>query len=171
MRSLLIILVLTGSCFADNCFHRNRQTVVIHNPVSYFVGESVRAEAIIRRELRKDPEYQEFLKFKQWRAAAAQKGSAPQKQQQVAKAKGLLTTLCAQCHGKTVAAGGFSFDGTNKISAEKFQTIVSWLSDKVKPPGQQMQGVMKKLIDEKKTAQLLSELIDLQTQPGKKEDQ
>lgn len=165
MIRVLALTLLCSTAMADNCHIQAVQQVIIPPSISYFVGAPVRVQAIVQKQLRSDPDYAEFQQFKAWKAK--QKGEAQQINQPV-KAKGILSTTCAQCHGKAVAAGGFSFNGTSAISAEHFQKIVTWVSGKVEPPGPKMKGVIKSLIDKRQTAQLLSELIDLQS--AKKDD-
>jgi len=158
-----------GDCratFVTNSNHAAVAPLVAYPTVNYFVGRPVRIEAITKKAIKDDPEYREFLEFKKWKAA---KGAAPQKRENVAaRRQTLLQTTCGKCHGGATPSGAFAFDGTQGISAEKFEMIVKWASGKVKPKGATMPGVIQKLIDEKKTAQLLSELIDLQV--AKKED-
>lgn len=169
MRVVLITLLVAGFCpgllQADNCrvqsFQTHAAAVVAYPTVNYFVGQPVRVQALVRKEMQADPDYKEFLEFKRWKAG--QKGEPQQlKNQETPKTKGLLETTCAKCHGGPTPSGAFAFDGTHAISAEAFQKIVSWASGRVKPPGEKMPGVMQQLIEQKKTAQLLAELVDLQ---------
>lgn len=170
-----VLLTLTGHSLAGDCRvtgatnslpHAAVAPLVAYPTVNYFVGRPVRIEAIAKKAIKDDPDYREFLEFKKWKAAQGtqkQNVTAPAAHQQT-----LLRTTCGKCHGGATPAGAFSFDGTHAITSDKFEQIIKWASGKVKPTGDTMPGVMEKLIKEKKTAQLLSELIDLQ---ARKEDE
>lgn len=173
-RLIVVLLLAAGVCpcplsVAGDCrVHRVAVAPivqqVVYPSVNYFVGQPIRVQAIVKKEMQSDPDWAEFQEFKRWKALK----SNPQAVTEPAKPKGILQTTCAKCHSGATPAGAFAFDGTHAITPEKFQKIVTWASGKVKPPGEKMPGVMAKLIADKQTAQLLSELIDLQ---AKKDDE
>jgi mono/diheme cytochrome c family protein len=103
--------------------------VVVPN-VFYFTGASVRAEAIVQKELQSNPqwhEFQEFLRWKESQAAAAPPAEAVE--------QNAVQHFCAKCHGTTEPKGGFYMDGAPGMTAEAITRAIRMIAtDKMPPP-------------------------------------
>lgn len=81
----------------------------------YYVGGSIRAAAVVEAEKRADPDYQDFLDFKAWKAGQQTRapespvpdGALPQRQS-------LIESRCVRCHNPNSPngpGGGYDFSG------------------------------------------------------------
>lgn len=89
-------------------------------PVYYFVGASVRTEALVEKQKHADPEWQEFLEFKRFKAYSQQQQMqhVEQPPPEPAVQQGAIATMCAHCHGTATPKGSFFLDGKPGMKAE-----------------------------------------------------
>lgn len=86
---------------------------IVNQQVYYFVGQPIRADAIIQKAMNDDPQYQSFLQYKQNLAAIQAQKEAPAAPEQV---QSILAKKCASCHSGPTPPKGVLLDGTAPIS-------------------------------------------------------
>lgn len=132
------------------------QAFAVPYQVNYFVGEAVRAEAIIEKKLRENPEWQEFQQFKAWRsmqaAGAAQvQGDTPPAPSPAAAS--LIKAKCATCHSGSAPKGGLLLDGTAPLDCEQTLAAMKAISNGTMPKG--------KPVTPEEAGALFQELLEL----------
>lgn len=87
---------------------------VVSQNVYYFVGAPVRAEALIEEAKLADPDYQEFLQFKEWRARIHDQQPAddlppaepsPEEPPRFSSTDSVINTSCISCHSGETPKG------------------------------------------------------------------
>lgn len=175
--SLIAAVALSSTCTSQACVVRQvapvvkRQVVkqsVAHSYAAiqpayasqtlYFVGAPVRVESMVEQQKRSDPDWQEFLQFKAFRAGVESQKQTQQQQQTHtggASSAGLtVREACAACHGKPSPAGEFFLDGAQGIEASRVTKAIRAIATGEMPKD-------RKLTREQKNA-LLADLLKLE---------
>lgn len=102
--------------------------------VFYFVGQPIRAEAVLQYERNRDPDYQQFAEFK--RFLEFQRATREESQQKPAQANAqdqgpaksnnkILSAKCAECHNSKNSGGGFDLSGAVPLDADTKAAVMS----------------------------------------------
>lgn len=153
--------------YGFNLYHRQSFYAQPLQQTFYFVGQPVRAAAILEAEKRADPNYQLFLQFQSLIAANPQivqqlaTAATQQEQQQQAaqeQPQSQLAASCARCHGGAEPKGGLPLDGSRIISADELRSIKEHLANGTMPPKDSAEA---KTFDANAAGAVLVEAIDL----------
>ncbi len=120
MGSAAMVLLLQNArpSYGGGC----RRIVQVAQPLQqffYFVGQPVRLEAVLEKQQRDDPSYQEFLEFKQYRKRLALQTNNTPKAELKAERPSLLQRKCGRCHTGPKPRGGIRFDEKQTLPAEQ----------------------------------------------------
>lgn len=178
MTGLLCATLVAGSCFQSQVSHvsyghvKSYSQAYVAPQVLYFVGQPIRVQSLIEQQKRSDPDYQEFLEFKAWKAGAATQRQSQQQQEKHHGVEGTpppeptagatVRNVCAKCHGKATPAGGFFLDGQYGIEAESVTKAIRMLASGEMPKNRELTK------DEKN--QVLADLLSLEYQPEETEE-
>lgn len=152
--------------YGFNLYHRQSFYAQPLQQTFYFVGQPIRAAAILEAEKRTDPNWQLFLQFQQLIAANPQivqqlaTAATQQEQQQAAQEQpqSQLAASCARCHGGAEPKGGLPLDGSRIISADELRSIKEHLANGTMPPKDSAEA---KTFDANAAGAVLVEAIDL----------
>jgi mono/diheme cytochrome c family protein len=126
MRSpaLALIAALLGclpqTAQAGNCYQQAVKAYaapyyVQKAQVYYYVGQNIRAAAVVEAEKANDPDYQQFQEFKkfreEWEAFKAAKSDPPQGALAQQAPQTVIQQRCVRCHSGPEAADGRDFSG------------------------------------------------------------
>ena len=142
LRIFVFSLFGAGAVMAGDCVplfqksHHRAQVVAYPAHFSYFVGAPVRVEALVQKELQKDPLWKEFQAFKAFRAQQAKEGT----QEQKGPVSSFLKATCGRCHSGPEPKAGLILDGSAPIAHETVTQVLSWLSGIEQPEGDTMKG-------------------------------
>lgn len=96
--------------------------------VFYFVGQPLRADAVLQHERERDPDYQQFAEFKrflEFQRAVAETPQANAKAEATAKPNyQILRAKCAECHNAANSAGGFDLSGDGPLDADQKSAVM-----------------------------------------------
>lgn len=98
--------------------------------VFYFVGQPIRAEAVVQHARERDPDYQQFAEFKRFLEFQRATREEAQKQPEQAKADAksnnkILAAKCAECHNAKNSGGGIDLSGAVPLDADAKAAIMS----------------------------------------------
>jgi hypothetical protein len=148
MRSpaLALIAALLGclpqTAQAGNCYQQAVKAYVAPHYVQkaqvyYYVGQSIRAAAVVEAEKANDPDYQQFQEFKkfreEWEAFKSQQAQQPPEgalAQQAPQTQ--LQASCVRCHSGAEPKGGRDFSGL--LTADDLKAIKEILPTGKMPP-------------------------------------
>lgn len=161
MTRLLIVLLAVAAnpsaSFAGGCYQKAfvKSYAVAVAPVVqqyYFVGAPIRAEAIVEAEMKSDPEYQDFLDFKAWKAGKQAPPAVPDGA--LAAKATVIDARCIRCHSGPEPKGGHDF---TTISPDELKLIKEILPTGAMPPpkSEEAKGFTNEL-----AGQLLLDAID-----------
>ena len=96
--------------------------------VFYFVGQPIRADAVVQHARDRDPDYQQFAEFK--RFLEFQRATREEAQQQAAPVAAksdykILAAKCAECHNSQKSGGGFDLSGSVPLDADTKAAVMS----------------------------------------------
>jgi mono/diheme cytochrome c family protein len=131
---VLLMLFLTAPAFAGHPCYVQRQAFVAHHQayvapvaINYFVGQPIRAEAIVEKALRDDPDYEAFQRFKQWKQIENGRPAADATQGATLDANlpetpdssvPILYQHCGGCHSGAAPKAGLLLDGSAYIDCK-----------------------------------------------------
>lgn len=109
--SIMVAALCTGSVCSSQLALRSyvapsyvvKQQLVA--PIYYFVGAPIRAQSLTAVEKAKDPDWQEFLEYKKWKAMQATEAPQP------IMGVGIIGQYCAKCHSGLTPKAGVIADG------------------------------------------------------------
>jgi cytochrome c553 len=157
MVALLVAAAAVGStCLQPQVIHRQSYAVqsYVAPQVLYFVGQPIRVQSLVEQQKRSDPDYQEFLEFKAWKAGA--RSAANQQQSAEPPFSVSVKSACAQCHGKAEPDGGFFLDGAYGIEPARITKAIRAIASGEMPKNRQLNKDQKN--------QLLADLLSLEYQ-------
>lgn len=123
MKSILMVLLMSGTAFAGNCHVRYYREYAAPHAVYYFVGQPIRVQALLEKE------NEEYQAFKAWRAQqqqAAQTSPAVQ--------TGLVQKYCIKCHSGATPKAQFSLDVPH-LTSEQFTLAMQKVMSGAMPKG------------------------------------
>jgi hypothetical protein len=139
--TLVMTSLLAAPAFAGHPCYVQRQAFVTHHQayvapvaINYFVGQPIRAEAIVEKALRDDPDWELFQKFKQFKNTsngrpAMEPVTDPAEVAQPNlpdNAVPILYQHCGGCHSGAAPKGGLLLDGTAYIDCK---TLVACIDE------------------------------------------
>lgn len=126
MKQLILAAVGLVSCLrwiplqlaeAGGCYSQLSQQVVavqaqpVYSYALYFVGAPVRQEALAQKAITSDPEYQEFLEFKEWKASRGLQTPPDIHDERLPlAAPTVVSTMCIKCHSGEEPKGDLRLD-------------------------------------------------------------
>ncbi len=158
---LAALMLFTAPAFAAPRCYVQRQAIVAHHQayvapvaINYFVGQPIRAEAIVEKALRSDPDYEAFKRFKQWkqiengRPAADRSGMTADNSTHNSDISGgssnihpapsdsnipdnvipILYKHCGGCHSGAAPKAGLLLDGTAYIDCKTLVKCIDEIS-------------------------------------------
>lgn len=145
--SLLSSAPLYAQCFSfqgkQRGFVAQKQFIVqeqIIPNVYYFVGAPLRAEAVVEKAKRDDPDwkaFQQFKAFQEFQKSAAVEPDPEDSPTTLPTVSDVFASRCVSCHNANDSAGGYALDGSMVIDAEaKAQIMESVLSGRM-PKGKE----------------------------------
>jgi mono/diheme cytochrome c family protein len=124
MRPLILTIATLLGCLpshahAGNCYQQAVKAYVApyyaKAQVYYYVGQNIRAAAVVEAEKANDPDYQQFQEFKkfreEWEAFKAAKSDPPQGALAQQAPQTVLHQRCVRCHSGPDAPEGHDFSG------------------------------------------------------------
>jgi mono/diheme cytochrome c family protein len=125
MRPLIFTITALLACIphsahAGNCYQQAVKSYaapyyVQKAQVYYYVGQNIRAAAVVEAEKANDPDYQQFQEFKkfreEWEAFKAAKSDPPQGALAQQAPQTVLHQRCVRCHSGPDAPEGHDFSG------------------------------------------------------------
>jgi hypothetical protein len=132
------------------------QSQVVVPYTFFFVGSSIRQEAIAQQQLRNDPDYAEFEEFKAWKAMRSGQTAGLGSSEQLPATEPVTPVAqhCAKCHGIAVPKGDFYLDGKPGMRAEDITKAIRMVAADHMPKD-------RKLTREQKN-ELLQDLLQLE---------
>lgn len=127
------------------------QPYAVAAPVYYFVGAPIRAQSLLELQKQQDPDYQQFLEFKQWKEAQQHPAQA---EAVTGPTRGPVSLVCGKCHSGNTPKGEFYLDGSPGMRAEDITRAIRMIAEDKMPP-------KTKLSRDEKNA-LLSDLLRLE---------
>lgn len=132
----------------------------------YFVGQPLRAAAIVEAEKRSDPDYQSFLQYKQFKSEfeafqqyqKLQAAQSPAQPQAVQAPASQMVTSCARCHSGAEPKGGLVLDGKTPLAPDALKSIRTKLAKGEMPPAGSPEA---KATTNEQAGAILLEAIDL----------
>jgi hypothetical protein len=160
----LIVLAALSNCLQQQTISyssrvQSYQQAYVAPQVMYFVGAPLRVQSLVEHQQRTDPDYQEFLEFKAWKAGSQQQNQLRQEQlPPPPEAPSGLTVreACSKCHGKATPEGEFFLDGQYGIDAKDVTRAIRMIASGEMPKN-------RKLTREEKN-QVLQDLLSLEFQ-------
>jgi hypothetical protein len=146
---LALLLLFTAPAFAARPCYVVRQQVVAHHQayvapvaINYFVGQPIRAEAIVEKALRNDPDYEAFKKFKLWRNTSDGRPaieSPPDTAQRTPDTSQVAADIpdnvipilykhCGGCHSGAAPKAGLLLDGSAYIDCKTLVKCIDEIS-------------------------------------------
>lgn len=137
---LIAALATQGTCVQGVCapvYHKQAVVAQVVQPVYqnvyYSVGQGIQVEAIVQKQLQKDPGYQAYRKFMaeqmQGKAVGDQDTGKP-----AAPDRATIADNCASCHSAPAPKANFLLDGTSPVDAASRELAIKAIMTGQMPP-------------------------------------